>query len=223
MFADIIFGGNQHSRWLYCRQCSASGAIQTLDMMSCVNCSLRYVHHPEVDTRKTCVWTNWLRMIARYRFRMTDAEKTQLKEQIQRRQDKRRFRRVALQPSPEEPLRVAIQEGDNHTIGPEVERLDEWEEAIRQERLSLLARHATMAMPMGSGATSSGSTQLPPEERFIHVEHASSASPNIITTRQWDNRTLPRGMAFQIHRLTGRVRVISTGEFNSRYGTGFGD
>ena len=213
LFADVIFGGNQHSRWLYCRQCSASGAIQTLDMMSCVNCSLRYIHRPEVDTRKTCVWTKWLRMIARYRFRMTDVEKTQLRGQIQRRQDERRFGRLALQPPPEEPLQVVVQEGDNNTSGPEAERVDEWEEAIRQERLSLLAHHATMVMPIGSGATSSDSTQLPPDERFIHVEHASSASPNIITTRQWENRTLRRGMAFQVDRLTGRVRVISTGEF----------
>ena len=213
MFSDIIFGGNQHSRWLYCRQCSASGAIQTLDMMSCVNCSLRHIHHPEVDTRKTCVWTKWLRMIARYRFRMTDFEKTQLKQQIQRRQDKRRFRRLALQQASEQPVRTTVQERDTSTTGPEVERLDEWEQAMRQERLSLLAHHATMTIPRGSEATSSSSTQLPPEERFIHVEHASSASPNIITTRQWDNRTLPRGMAFQVDRLTGRVRVISTGEF----------
>ena len=40
MFTNIVSGGNQHSRWLYCRQCDASGAVQTLDLMSCVNCSL---------------------------------------------------------------------------------------------------------------------------------------------------------------------------------------
>ena len=97
MFADIVFGGNQHGRWLYCRRCSASGATQTLDMMSCVTCSLRHIHHPEADTRKhVCgqkLVTKWLLMIARYRFRTTDVEKSILNKQIQRRQDKRRFRR----------------------------------------------------------------------------------------------------------------------------------
>ena len=66
LFADIIPGGNQHGRWLYCRQCGASGAVQTLDLMSCVNCSLTHIYHPTNDLRKTCVWTKWLRMIARY-------------------------------------------------------------------------------------------------------------------------------------------------------------
>ena len=83
---------------------------------------------------------------------MTDVEKTQLKQQIQRRQDKRRIRRLALQPSSEEPLRATTQGGDNETIGPEVERLDEWEEKMQQETLSLLAHDATMAMPIGSGS-----------------------------------------------------------------------
>ena len=71
LFADIIFGGNQHGRWLNCRHCDG-GAIQTLSLMSCVNCSLAHIYRPENDRRRTCVWTRWLTMIARYRFRMTD-------------------------------------------------------------------------------------------------------------------------------------------------------
>ena len=184
MFADIIFGANQHSRWLYCRQCSASGAVQTLDMMSCVNCSLRHIHHPEVDTRKTCVWIKWLRMIARYRFRMTDEEKSQLKRQIQQRQDKRRFRRLALQPSPEESLQTIATELDDGPATLGIRREDLWEEAIRQERLSLLSHHATMELSTGSEAASSGTTQPSTEGRFIHVEHAAFASRNVITTRR---------------------------------------
>ena len=43
--------------------------------------------------------------------------------------------------------------------------------------------------------------------------HLSATSPNIVTTRQWQGRTLPRGVAFQIDRLTGRIREIYTGEF----------
>ena len=73
--ADIIFGVNQHGRWLSCRHCDVRGAIQTLDLMSCVNCSLARIYRPHDDRRKTCVWTRWLTMIARYCFRMTDAEK----------------------------------------------------------------------------------------------------------------------------------------------------
>ena len=74
-FADIIFGGNQHGRWLNCRHCDVRGAIQTLDLMSCENCSLAHIYRPQNDRRKTCVWTRWLTMIARYRFRMTDVER----------------------------------------------------------------------------------------------------------------------------------------------------
>ena len=33
-----------------------------------------------------------------------------------------------------------------------------------------------------------------------------------MTTRRWRNQTLPRGQAFQVDRLTGRTRVILTGE-----------
>ena len=92
-------------------QCKWCNSVVGYDVL-CKH-SLRYIHHPEVDAINTCVWTNWLRMIARYRLRMTDAEKSQLKKQIQRRQAKRRFRRLALQPSPEEPLQVTTQEVDN--------------------------------------------------------------------------------------------------------------
>ena len=177
-FADIIFGGNQHGRWLNCRQCGIRGAIQTLDLMSCVNCSPTHIYHPTNDLRKTCVWTKWLRMIARYRFRMTDIEKTQLRQQIQRRQDRRRMRRLAPQPPPEEPPRVVVQ-GE-----------DEWEEAMRIERLSWLAHHAVDTIPMGSGSASSGSTQPILEERIVHLEHASFESPSIVTTRRSDGVVL---------------------------------
>ena len=97
LFADIIPGGNQHGRWLYCRQCRASGAVQTLDLMSCVNCSLTHIYHPATDLRKTCVWTKWLRMIARYRFRMSDPEKAHLRERILRCQERRRLRAAVVQ------------------------------------------------------------------------------------------------------------------------------
>ena len=59
MFTNIVSGGNQHSRWLYCRQCDASGAVQTLDLMSCINCSPRHIYHQQL-MRKTCVRTKWL-------------------------------------------------------------------------------------------------------------------------------------------------------------------
>ena len=48
-FADVIFGGNQHGRWLNCRHCGVRGAIQTLSLMSCVNCSLARIYRPESD------------------------------------------------------------------------------------------------------------------------------------------------------------------------------
>ena len=67
-FADVIFGGNQHGRWLNCRHCDVRGAIQTLGLMSCVNCSLARIYRPENDRRRTCVWTRWLTMIARCSF-----------------------------------------------------------------------------------------------------------------------------------------------------------
>ena len=92
-------------------------------------------------------------------------------------------------------------------------QLDDWERAIREDRLSLLACHATME-DVGEGSSrSSGSTQIHANERWIHVEHASFASHNVVTTRQWNSQVAPRGMAFQVHRPTGRTRLISTGEF----------
>ena len=51
-FADIILGGNQHGRWLNCRHCGVRGAIQTLDLMSCVNCSLARIYRPQDDRRR---------------------------------------------------------------------------------------------------------------------------------------------------------------------------
>ena len=87
LFADIIFGGNQHGRWLNYRHCDVRGAIQTLRLMSCVNCSLAHIYRPG-DDRRTCVWTRWLCMIARYRFRMTDPEKAVIRERILRCQRK---------------------------------------------------------------------------------------------------------------------------------------
>ena len=109
---DIIFGGNQHGRWLNCRHCDLRGAIQTLDLMSCVDCSLAHIYRPENDRRKTCVWTRWLTMIARCRFRMTDAEKAAIWERILRCQERRRMRAIAV-PLPieepqaqEEPIRI---------------------------------------------------------------------------------------------------------------------
>ena len=202
LFADIIPGGNQHGRWLYCRQCGASGAVQTLDLMSCVNCSLTHIYHPTNDLRKTCVWTKWLRMIARYRFRMSDPEKAQLRERILRCQERRRLRAAVVQPAreqtqvlPQGPMRVIVH-GE-----------DDWEEAIRQERLSLLAHHATAVMPSEGGATSSGSTHPVLEERCVHVEHASFASSSIVTTRRSDGQVLQRNLR------TGRTRLLAPGGF----------
>ena len=108
--------------------------MQTLDLMSCVNCSLTHIYHPENDLRKTCVWTKWLRMIARYRFRMTDPEKARIREKILRCQDRRRMRAIAMPPTQEE-QRAPIEEPVRVILHGE----DGWEEAVRQERLSLLA------------------------------------------------------------------------------------
>ena len=121
---------------------------------------------------------------------MTDVEKAELRRQIQNRQDRRRMRRLAPQPPPEEPVRVVVQ-GE-----------DDWEEAIRRERLSLLAYHATATLPRGSGSASSGSTEPILEERIVHVEHASFASPYIVTTRRSDGAVLQRDIR------TGRTRLL---------------
>ena len=104
LFADIVCGGNQHGRWPTCTQCEIKRAIQTLDLMSCVNCSLTHFHQSTNDLRKTCVWTKWLRMIARYRFRMTDSGRTEtrIREKILRCQDRRRMRAITTPPALEE-------------------------------------------------------------------------------------------------------------------------
>ena len=135
---------------------------------------------------------------------MTDPEKTRIRERILRCQERRRLRAVAIHPAPEGPQTP-------EEIPETPEQLDVWEQAYREERLSLLAQRVTVEQPEG-GTTSSGSTQHAPRET-IDVGHISATSHNIVTTRQWGDRTLPQGMAFQIHRPTGRTRVIYTGEF----------
>ena len=201
MFTNIVSEGNQ----------GASGAVQTLDMMSCVNCSLRHIYRPTVDTRKTCVWTKWLRLISKHRFRMTDPERSQLRKTIHQCQKRRRLGTFTIH---QEPMDAPDAHGlEDVQTSSESEHMDDWNQAIREERLSLLARHAIAEGAGDSEATSSGSTQLPMRERVIHVEHASIASHNWITTRQWNSQVAPRGMAFQVYRPTGRTRLISTGEF----------
>ena len=211
MFADIIFGGNQHGRWLNCRHCDVRGAIQTLSLMSCVNCSLAHIYRPEDDPRRTCVWTKWLRMIARYRFRMTDHEKAVVRERILRCQERRRIVSMRIPPPLEEP-----QVPEEPSQPPESLRSlnnpELWERACQEERLSLLALHPSQTYPEERVSSSSGSTQAPPRE-VIDVSHISATSSNIVTTRRWRDQTLPRGQAFQIDRLTGRTRIIWTGEF----------
>ena len=105
--------GNQHARWLNCRHCGVRGAIQTLDLMSCVNCSLAHIYMPQNDRRRTCVWTRWLTMIARNRFRMTDAEKAIIQERILRCQERRRMRAIAPIPEAEEDPPTAESQDDH--------------------------------------------------------------------------------------------------------------
>ena len=209
-FADIILGGNQHGRWLNCRHCDVRGAIQTLDLMSCVNCSLAHIYRPQNDRRKTCVWTRWLTMIARYRFRMTDAEKAVIRERILRCQERRRMRAVAVPLPIEEPQ---VQEAQARPLRSlrELTESELWERAAQEERLSLLALQNSQPADEGV-SSSSGSTQVPARE-VIDVSHISASSPFIVTTRRWRGQTLPRGQAFQIHTRTGRTRLIRTGEF----------
>ena len=211
LFADIIFGGNQHGRWLNCRHCGIQGALQTLDLMSCVNCSLAHIYRPRHDPRRTCVWTRWLTMIARYRFRMTDAEKAVIQERILRCQERRRMRAVAA-PLPVEEPQV---QGEQSILSRPLSELTEselWERAVQEERLSLLAQHASQTRADEGTSSSSGSTQAPARE-VIDVSHISASSPFIVTTRHWRGQTLPRGQAFQIH--TRRTRLIRTGEYSS--------
>ena len=106
LLADIIYGGNQHGRWLNCRHCDVREAIQTLSLMSCVNCSLAHIHRPGDDPRKTCVWTRWLCMIGRCRFRMTDPEKAVIRERISRCQERRRMAAMGI-PRPLEESQVS--------------------------------------------------------------------------------------------------------------------
>ena len=136
---------------------------------------------------------------------MTNPEKKLMRERILRCQQRRKLRTAAVHPALEEPQTL-------EEVPEPPEQLDAWERASREERLSLLAQHATGTQPVEGTATSSGSTQSVPRE-VIDVGHISATSPNIVTTRQWGDRTLSRGMAFQIHRPTGRTRLISTGKF----------
>ena len=132
---------------------------------------------------------------------MTDPEKAHIRERVLRCQERRRMRAITIPPAPEE-HQAPIQEPVRVILHGE----DGWEEAVRQERLSLLAHHVTREVTPGSGA--SGSTQPVLEERIIHLEHASYASPSIVTTRRSD------GAAIQRDRRTGRTRLLVSGEFH---------
>ena len=208
-FADVIFGGNQHGRWLNCRHCGVRGAIQTLSLMSCVNCSLARIYRPENDRRRTCVWTRWLTMIARYRFRMSDPERAYIRERILRCQDRRRMR-AAIAPQPVEGSPVREEPERPSRSLRDLSESELWEHAVQVERSSLLALQSSQPANRGA-SSSSGSTQVPARE-LIEVSNSPS-SPFIVTTRHWRGQTLPRGQAFQIHTRTGRTRLISTGDF----------
>ena len=121
---------------------------------------------PTVDTRKTCIWTKWLR----------------LRKQIRQCQENRRHDTLADQDTPHNTTET--QTLANAQAPQESEQLDEWERAIREERLPLLARHVTMQGAGEGSSSSSGSMRIHENERWIHVEHASSASHNVVRTRQ---------------------------------------
>ena len=148
-FADVIFGGNQHGRWLTCRHCGVRGAIQTLSLMSCVNCSLARIYRPENDRRRTCVWTRWLTMIARYRFRMSDTERAYIRERILRCQDRRRMRAViAPRPIEESPAREEPERPLRSLR--DLSESELWEHAAQVERSSLLALQSSQPANRGS-------------------------------------------------------------------------
>ena len=142
---------------------------------------------------------------------MTDPERNQLHKEIRQCQENRRHDTLADQDTPEDTTET--QTLANAQVPQESEQLDDWERAIREERLSLLARHVTMEGVGEGSSSSSGSMRIHENERWIHVEHASSASHNVVTTRQWGLQVAPRGMAYQVYRPTGRTRLISTGEY----------
>ena len=131
---------------------------------------------------------------------MTDPEKAVIRERILRCQERRRMRAMAVPLPAEEPQVQGLSESEL------------WERAGQEERLSLLALHSSQTHLEEGVSSSSGSTQAPSRE-VIDVSHISATSVNIVTTRRWRNQTLPRGQAFQVDRLTGRTRVILTGEF----------
>ena len=112
------------------------------------------------------------------------------------------MRAITIPPALEE-QRAPIQEPVRVFLHGE----DDWEEAVRQERLSFLAQHVVQEVTPGTGATSSGSSQ-PLLEETIHLEHASFASPSIVTTRRSD------GAVIQRDRRTGRTRLLVSGEFH---------
>ena len=157
------------------------------------------------------MWTKWLTMIARYRFRMTDTEKASIRERILRCQERRRLRAVAAPLPIEEPQAQEEPERPSGSLR-DLSESELWEHAAQEERLSILALHASRTSPDEGVSSSSGSTQAPARE-VIDVSHISATSPFIVTTRQWRGQTLPRGQAFQIHTRTGRTRLIRTGEF----------
>ena len=157
------------------------------------------------------MWTRWLTMIARYRFRMTDTEKASIRERILRCQERRRMRSMAVPLPIEEPQAQEEPSRPSRSLR-DLSESELWECAAQEERLSLLALDASQTRPVEEISSSSGSTQAPARE-VIDVSHISATSPFIVTTRQWRNQTLPRGQAFQIDTRTGRTRLIRTGDF----------
>ena len=149
------------------------------------------------------MWTKWLRMIARYRFRMTDPEKAHIRERILRCQERRRMRAAVIHPASEEP-QVPTQEPVRVILHGE----DGWEEAVRQERLFSLSTPGNPGSDswkwgnfVGFNSTSSGRENHSSRTRIF-------ASPSIVTTRRSD------GAVIQRDRRTGRTLLLVLGEFH---------
>ena len=128
------------------------------------------------------------------RFRMTDTEKESMRERILRCQERRRMRAMAAPLPIEESQAREDPERPSGSLR-DLSESELWERAVQEERLSLLALHASQTCP-DEGVSSSGSTQAPARE-VIDVSHISATSPFI------GGQTLPRGQAFQIHTRTG--------------------
>ena len=119
------------------------------------------------------MWTRWLTMIARYRFRMTDAEKAVIRgERFLRCQERRRMRAIAV-PLPNEEPQVQEEPPRPAESLRNLSESELWEHAAQEERLSLLAMHASRTCPDEGVSSSSGSTQHPARE-VIDVSHISS-------------------------------------------------